>query len=247
MELLSRLTLTELLGLQLANNLARYLLFAGLSYFIFWRWGFQRFRAYFLYLAPAKKKDLLRELGLSILSIFIFLFPTVVVVSLKDFGLNRVYLSLSAHSFSWYVVSFFIVFFLHDTYFYWTHRLMHHRVLYRWFHRAHHLSVEPTPFAAYAFHPLEAMVEGFLFLLIPLLMPVHISVIVFFTLFSLFMNIYGHLGFNFFSAAQLKKFPLNLISHSTHHSWHHRYHQGNYGFYLQFWDRLMGTWRGELK
>ncbi|MBA2405989.1 MAG: sterol desaturase family protein, partial [Bdellovibrionales bacterium] len=81
---------------------------------------------------------------------------------------------------------------------------------------------------------------------IPLLMPVHWSVLVLFTLFSLFMNVYGHLGFSLFRPEKIRAFPLNLLSHSTHHSWHHRFQRGNYGFYLQFWDKVMGTWKGEL-
>lgn len=246
MEILANLTLPQLLALQWANNLARYFLIAGLTYLFFWKWCFPFFKHRFLYKKKAVKKDIRREIFFSLLSTLIFLLPTIVVVSTKDLGWSKVYLSLDERSRTWYALSFIVVFFLHDTYFYWTHRLMHHRKLYRYFHKTHHLSVEPTPLAAFAFHPLEAVVESFLFLLIPLVMPVHFSVLVVFTLFSLFMNVYGHLGFNLFAPEKLASFPYNLFSHSTHHSWHHRYQQGNYGFYLQFWDRVMGTWRGDL-
>jgi lathosterol oxidase len=247
MELLTRLSPAELLALQWANNLLRYFLIAGLTYLIAWKWCFPLFKNRFLYKEMPSKKDLYREIKYSVLTTLIFLMPTTVIILTKSFEFSKVYFDISDHGMTWYVLSYFIVFFLHDTYFYWTHRLMHVKKLFPYFHRVHHLSHKPTPMAAFAFHPLEALVEAFLFLLIPLVMPVHWTVLVFFTLFSLFMNVYGHLGFNLFSLERQKKFPLNLLSHSTHHSWHHQYHRGNYGFYLQFWDRTMKTWKGELK
>lgn len=246
MELLASLSLPELLALQWTNNLARYFLIAGLSYMFFWKWGFRFFKDRFLYAKFPSSKDLKREVKYSILSTAIFLLPTLIVVSTKDLGWSQVYLKISDKSVTWYFLSYVVVFFLHDTYFYWTHRLMHHRYFYKFFHKTHHLSINPSPLAAFAFHPLEAMVEAGMFLIIPLVLPVHWSVLVLFTLFSLFMNVYGHLGFNLFRPEKLQRFPLKMFSHSTHHSWHHRFQRGNYGFYLQFWDRMMGTWKGEL-
>ena len=46
----------------------------------------------------------------------------------------------------------------HDTYFYWVHRALHHPRLFKAFHRAHHRSVTPTPWAAYSFAIPEAFV-----------------------------------------------------------------------------------------
>ena len=246
MELLANLSLTELVTYQWINNVSRYLLIAGLSYLILWKWGFAYFKNRFLYSELPKKKDLQREFIYSVLSTAIFLIPTVIIVSAKELHLFQVYLKIGDRGLSWYLLSFVLVFFFHDTYFYWTHRLMHHQRLYKYFHKIHHLSVNPSPFAAFAFHPLEAMVEAGVFLLIPLILPVHWSVVFLFSLFSLFMNVYAHIGFGLFKPERIRRFPLNLASHSTHHSWHHRFQKGNYGFYLQFWDRAMGTWKGEL-
>lgn len=246
MEFLSSLSLPELLALQWTNNLTRYFLIAGLTYMVFWKWGFRYFKDRFLYAKKPSQVDLRREIKYSVISTMIFLLPTVVIVSTGSYGWSKIYMKVADKGMTWYLLSFVVVFFLHDTYFYWTHRFMHLRKVYKYFHKTHHLSLSPSPLAAFAFHPLEAMVEAGLFLLIPLFLPVHWSVLVLFTLFSLFMNVYGHLGFNLFKPENLKKFPLNLLSHSTHHSWHHRFQRGNYGFYLQFWDRVMGTWKGEL-
>ena len=48
----------------------------------------------------------------------------------------------------------------HDSWFYWLHRAMHDPRLFKRFHRLHHRSVTPTPFAAYAFNTAEAVFEA---------------------------------------------------------------------------------------
>jgi lathosterol oxidase len=247
MDLLSQLSPAELLLLQWTNNLLRYFLIAGLTYMVFWKWCFSKFQDRFLYQAMPAKTEFMREMKYSVLTTLLFIMPTALIVLTKPFGLSQLYFQIADYSITWYVLSFLVVFFLHDTYFYWTHRLMHTKKLYPYFHKVHHLSKDPSPLAAFAFHPLEALVESFIFVLLPFVLPLHWTVLVFFTLFSLFMNVYGHLGFNLFSKPTRDAFPLNLLNHSTHHSWHHRFYKGNYGFYLKFWDKVMGTYGGELK
>lgn len=237
----------ELMGFFILNNVSRYVIVAGLTYMIFWKWGFERFKDKFLYKEKPSKEDLRREVFFSLMSTMIFILPSMFAYAMKDLNLNKIYWDISDRGYLWYGLSFLVVFIIHDTYFYWTHRLMHHKKFYKTFHHVHHLSHKPTPLAAFAFHPLEALVESFVFVLISFTLPVHFTVLIFFTLFSLFMNVYGHLGFSLFSEKQLNSFPLKYFGHSTHHSWHHQFYKGNYGFYLQFWDRLMGTWRGGLR
>jgi lathosterol oxidase len=242
MDLMNRFSLPEILLFQWMNNVLRYFLVAGLAYLVLWKWAFPRMQSRFLYKKPANKKDLRREIGFSVLSTLVFLVPTSLRFALLPFGVGKLYFSIGERGWAWYILSFFVVFFFHDTYFYWTHRLMHHPRLYRLFHRVHHLSIEPTPLAAFAFHPLEALVESLVFLVLTLVFPLHYSVLLVFTAFSLFMNVYGHLGFSLFRAERLERVPLRWFSHTVHHAWHHRHQRGNYGFYLLFWDRLMGTY-----
>ncbi|CRK24333.1 hypothetical protein BN1708_013919, partial [Verticillium longisporum] len=59
----------------------------------------------------------------------------------------------------WYEVAqypFFLLF--SDTWMYWMHRMFHTPLLFRLLHSKHHRYVIPTPFSAYAFHPLEAWI-----------------------------------------------------------------------------------------
>jgi len=44
---------------------------------------------------------------------------------------------------------------IHSTHFYFTHRLLHSRVLYQRVHRIHHYNIEVGPFSGLAMHPVE--------------------------------------------------------------------------------------------
>ena len=68
-------------------------------------------------------------------------------------GWTQMYWQPAERGWAWFWGSVACGIVLHDTYFYWTHRMMHHRWLYPWFHRVHHQSTNPTPWAAYAFAP----------------------------------------------------------------------------------------------
>src|SRR5258708_7619600 len=87
-----------------------------------------------------------------------------------------------------------LVILAHDTYFYWTHRLMHTRALFRIFHGVHHLSRNPTPWTAYAFHPLESIVQALGLVLIIFIIPLHPTALLIFHTISTAVNVYGHLG-----------------------------------------------------
>jgi sterol desaturase/sphingolipid hydroxylase (fatty acid hydroxylase superfamily) len=50
---------------------------------------------------------------------------------------------------------------------------MHSSALYQWVHKIHHLPMNPSPWAAYAFHPLEAVVEAGIVVVFAFVIPVH--------------------------------------------------------------------------
>ena len=250
MKIFSELSFIQILTLQEFFILFRYFLVAGLAYAIFWKWLFPKFESKILYQDPPTQTDIKREIFYSVLTSIVFLWTIIGVLALKSLGIRvpgRFYLSISEYGWGWYLTSAIIIFFFHDAFFYWTHRMMHHPKIFKVVHRVHHLSVKPTPFAAYAFHPWEAFIQGWAYFLLALVLPIHWSVAFFFTLTSLLFNVYGHLGFDLFKPETRESFPLKYFEHSTHHAWHHRHVNGNYGLYLRFWDRLMGTWKGELK
>lgn len=137
-----------------------------------------------------------------------------------------------------------VVLILDDTYFYWTHRLMHHPMLFERVHRVHHESVDPTPFTAFSFHPLEAIVLGIGGLsILPavLLLPWHPIAVIAAGTFSTLFNVIGHLGYEIYPRGWTRFPILRWKTPGYHHYMHHQRVQGNYGLYFRWWDRLCGT------
>ena len=60
-------------------------------------------------------------------------------------GWTRVYFDIRERGAAGLGSSLVLMVILHDAYFYWTHRLLHHPAFFERFHRVHHLSTTPTP------------------------------------------------------------------------------------------------------
>ena len=137
-----------------------------------------------------------REIGFSVLTIFVMAFiPAMVLGTPSIAKYTKFYYDINQHSRLWFFLAFPIMAFMHDTYFYWTHRIMHLKLFFPTFHKIHHLSTNPTPWAAFSFHPLEAIVEAGILPVIVFLIPVHPAAIFIFLFFMTLMNVLGHLGY----------------------------------------------------
>jgi sterol desaturase/sphingolipid hydroxylase (fatty acid hydroxylase superfamily) len=152
-----------------------------------------------------------------------------------------VYYKIADYGTFYFVFSIFLMILVHDTYFYWTHRWMHRKSVYRWVHKVHHLSTNPSPWAAMAFHPIESFVEGMVIAVIAFLFPVHPLAIGLFLLFMMIYNVYGHLGYELYPKGFAKSAIGRWINTSVNHNMHHQHFTGNYGLYFLWWDRWMGT------
>lgn len=182
-----------------------------------------------------------REIRYSLLSMVIFALSGAATVELARRGWTQMYWRVDQHGWTWFWLSVGLTILLHDTYFYWSHRLMHHRRLFRWFHRTHHLSHNPSPWAAYAFDPLEAVAQSLIFPMAVLLYPIHPLAFAIFMGWQITYNILGHTGYEF-HPKWLMKTPLRFILNTpTNHIMHHEKMQGNYGLYFNIWDRIGGT------
>ncbi|MEL6676488.1 MAG: sterol desaturase family protein [Bacteroidota bacterium] len=139
----------------------------------------------------------------------------------------------------WYhPVSLLLIFGLNDAYFYWVHRFLHWKPIFQRVHIWHHKFHHPTPFTAFAFHPIEAVLQIGFIPLVALVLPIHSSLFLFFVSFLLLMSIYGHLGFELRAN---KKGIARWFNTAIHHHQHHEFFHYNYGIYLNFWDKIMGT------
>lgn len=130
----------------------------------------------------------------------------------------------------------------HDAYFYWSHRAMHHPWLFRHFHRFHHRTITPTPWAAYSFAIPEALVMALFMPLWLFLVPTPGVVIFAFLIVMILRNCMGHAGLELHARGWASHPVLKWISTTTHHDLHHAgSFNHNFGFYFTWWDKLMGT------
>ncbi len=193
-----------------------------------------------------KVKDYARELGFSALSVIIFSVPPLIMLySDKIRPHTTFYEDIDEYGIVYFILAFPLMLFMHDAYFYWAHRLMHHPWLFKTVHLVHHRSTNPSPWAAYAFHPLEAIVESMIFVVFLFTIPVHSIHLMWFFVASLVYNVYGHLGFEIYPKGFNKHWLGKWMNTSVSHNLHHQYFKGNYGLYFTFWDRMMGTLRND--
>ncbi len=219
----------------------RYFLFAGIAWFLAYvlfrnRWVHRKIIERF-----PSSSEVRRELGYSLLTLVIFGVMGAGTIAASRAGYTQMYWKISDYGQGWFLASVACAIVVHDTYFYWTHRLMHHRRLFAVFHRVHHLSTNPSPWAAYSFAPAEAVVEAGIFPVVALVMPIHPAAFGLVMLWQIVFNVAGHTGFEF-HPRWLMKTPLRfLLNTPTNHVMHHEKMRGNYGLYFNVWDRLMGT------
>ena len=138
MDLVAELGLGKFIFTQWMSNLVRYFIAAGTGWFVI-SFAFRNYLQTRRHApTPAKKSDVKREIFHSVKSGIIFLIPTLLLVTVgKDLSLNRIYWDIEQYSLTWYFASYVVLFLWHDTWFYWTHRLMHHPKLYKKFHVIH--------------------------------------------------------------------------------------------------------------
>lgn len=162
-------------------------------------------------------------------------------------GWTSFYHSVDERGWPWFAASIAVAIFVHDAYFYWTHRLLHVPPLFRLTHRIHHRSTNPTPWAAYSFGILEAFVQAGIGPLVIFLIPIHPAAFAIFMIWQIAFNVLGHCGYEIFPSWFLRS-PLGcFLNTPTHHALHHERVRGNYGLYFNVWDRLMGTNRPDYR
>lgn len=219
----------------------RYLVFAGVA----WLLGYVLFHQRWLHrkIIPRlpQSSEVWRELRYSAITLVVFGFVGAATIAAVRMGWTQFYFKLSLHGWTWFFLSIVCAIVLHDTYFYWTHRLMHHPRLFRAFHRVHHLSHNPSPWASYAFAPLEAIVEAGIFPLTVMIIPIHPLAFVAFMLWQIVFNVAGHTGYEFHPRWLMNSWLGRIVNTPTNHIMHHETLRGNYGIYFNVWDRLMGT------
>jgi len=190
-------------------------------------------------------RDVRREILYSLSSMLIFAALGAGVFVLLRMGHVVIYRNPARYGMAWFWLSLPLLIVWHDFYFYWTHRLLHTRWLFRHVHGVHHRSRNPSPWAAYAFHPLEAVVNGLVIPLALLVVPVHGPVLLLFGVHQILRNAHGHAAVEIMPRGFARHALWGRFTTTTHHHLHHETAQGNYGLWFTWWDRWCGTERPE--
>ncbi len=231
----------------LLTDFLRYFLTASVIYLVFWVIFKKQWQHRIIQQKPLLAKKMWFEFRYSMSTVFIFAGIGYCIVSLKNAGYTLIYNDLGERSGGWFFVSIVLMLLLHDAYFYWTHRLMHHPKIFRHIHLVHHRSTNPSPWAAYAFHPIEAVVEAGIFVLIVFSIPAHGLALLAFLIYMIVRNVLGHLGIEFLPKNFSKNRWVNWHTTTTHHDLHHKHFDGNYGLYFTWWDKWCGTEQPEYR
>lgn len=182
-----------------------------------------------------------REVLYSVRSLAVYGLVTACMAFAVASGWTQMYFRFDRYGWTWFFVSIGVIILIHDTWFYWTHRLMHHPRLFRLFHRTHHLSTNPSPWAAYSFSPLEALVQAGIAPLVLFTLPVHPLAFATFMLWQIGFNVLGHCGYELYPRWFVRSPLGRFFNTATHHAQHHETNRANFSLYFNFWDRLMGT------
>ncbi|ETW07627.1 hypothetical protein H310_02097 [Aphanomyces invadans] len=132
----------------------------------------------------------------------------------------------------------FVSFILEDFYFYWVHRLLHHKSIYKYVHKIHHEYAAPFGIAAEYAHPIETMLLGVGTFLGPLLLTRHLLTLWVWLAVRLFETIDDHSGYELPWA--WSNF-LPFWAGPVHHDFHHEKFDGNYASVFTVWDYVFGT------
>ncbi len=225
--LLSALAMTLIVG-------GRYLLSSG-----FFAWLTKRVRpGQYDQLEPQMK----REIRWSLLSAAIYGIPAGIVAwGWQNAGWTKIYTDPNLYPLWYLPLSLFLYLFLHDSWFYWTHRLFHRPQWFRIAHAVHHESRPPTAWAAMSFHPVEAISGAVVIPALVIAIPIHVGVLGLVLLVMTLMGVSNHMGWEMFPRWLVQGRLGRWLITATHHEKHHESYRGNYGLYFRFWDRLCGT------
>ena len=125
----------------------------------------------------------------------------------------------------------------YNFYFYWAHRFLHTRFMYRMAHHVHHKNIDVGPWSGVSQHPIEHIFM-YASMLIHGLIGAHPVCMMFQGQTVTFASIMAHGGFEDI----VIKDGLKLPAYGNYwHSLHHRYFECNYGEPTVPFDHLFGT------
>lgn len=189
-----------------------------------------------------------REIAWSLKSAAIYGVPAGIVAwGWRNAGWTQIYTGLADYPLWYWPLSILLYLFAHDTWFFWTHRLMHKPYWFKLAHAVHHDSRPPTAWAAMSFHPVEALTGAIVIPALVFLIPIHVGALGAVLAIMTLMGVTNHMGWEIFPRWLVHSPFGQWVITASHHHQHHEQYTCNYGLYFRIWDRLCGTDRGLAK
>ncbi|KAG9235296.1 hypothetical protein BJ875DRAFT_504128 [Amylocarpus encephaloides] len=151
-------------------------------------------------------------------------------------GYSKLYDALEDQPFAYYNFLQFPLFLLFtDFCIYFIHRGLHHPLIYKSLHKAHHKWIMPTPYASVAFHPVDGFAQSIPYHVFPFIFPLqkfaYLALFFFVQLWTVFIH----------DGEYVANSP--FLNGAACHTMHHLYFNYNYGQYTTVWDKLGGSYR----
>lgn len=213
----------------------------ALVYFVVWKVLKKRLQYLRIQLKQRADFEQIKfEIKNALLTSLIGAITSSIVLYFSTLGYTKLYTDISIYGPIWSIGCFFFMWLLDDAWFYWVHRLLHHKAIYRHIHAVHHHSIDVTPFTSMSFHIGESFLLTAWIFPVAFFIPIYAPVLGVLLPIGLFNNIKSHLGYELYPA-WFNKGIFRFFTSSTHHNMHHSKFQGNYGVHFRFWDKLCGT------
>lgn len=136
----------------------------------------------------------------------------------------------------WFVVLLLLAPIVHTVHFYFGHRLLHARFLYKRFHSLHHNNIQVGPWSGLSMHPVEHVIY-FSTVVVQWLIALHPVNALYQIHLAAFQPAPGHCGFEKMNISD----GVHLAAGSRFHYQHHKYFECNYGGSLMPLDKWFGT------
>ncbi|KAI0768137.1 hypothetical protein BD413DRAFT_566988 [Trametes elegans] len=224
----------SLLVLTLVGIHIIYFIFAGLSYQFIFNHDMMKHPRFL-------KNQVKQEVQSSLAA-----FPLMTLLTLPWFlgeirGYSKMYDDVDEYGWAYFFLSIPLFLVFTDYCIYWIHRWEHHPICYKWLHKPHHKWIIPTPWASYAFHPLDGYFQSIPYHLFPYVFPQHKKLHLGLFVLVNFWTILIH------DSDMITGHPLeNLINGPAHHTLHHIYFTVNYGQYFTWADKMGKSYRQPL-
>jgi len=216
---------------------SRYFILSGIFHLYFYVWKHEEWERRKINKKAYPPKQFQKEVYWSMITALIFAVIGAILGIFWQKGFTAIYLDINDYQLWWFPISIIVSMFIHETYYYWLHRFMHHPKIYKHVHQVHHNSKITSAWTAFSFHPIEGILEALIMPLIVILIPMHLyAIIIHLTIMTLTAAI-NHLDIEIYPRNRFGSLLGKHVIGATHHSHHHKFYRFNFGLYFTFWDK----------